>query len=438
MAAVSKSQRRANQDARITPSYVRHLRIFLSSPGDVPAERKIALEVISQLQYEPHLRGRLFLEPVAWDNPGAGTVMRATISPQEAIDQGLPQPADCDIVIVIFWARMGTPLRDPPYHKANGEPYYSGAEWEYENAMGVARLNKCDEDTSDKARPEVVVYRRMQKPSLDPDAPDFEEKLEQYKRLKRFFAQFRDPGTGANLRGLNEYKKPEDFRRQFTSHLRILVDQLLTASAPLPMQPSSPSLELWRGSPFPGLRAFTEQDAPIFFGRGPDTDALVERINSHRFVAVVGASGSGKSSLVWAGLIPRLEANAIRSEHASSRDWLWLRITPGGAGDNPFMALAVELSRPTGTNMKPHLDREPRDLAGELAAKPEALCQLIPQILSGRPGWAELLLFIDQFEELVTVVADRYRAPFAEICRRRWQEGDSGRSLPCVPISITR
>jgi hypothetical protein len=86
-------------------------RIFLSSPGDVPAERKIALEVIDQLQYEPHFRGKVSLEPVAWDDPGAGTVMRATITPQEAIDQGLTRPADCDIVVVIFWARMGTQRR---------------------------------------------------------------------------------------------------------------------------------------------------------------------------------------------------------------------------------------------------------------------------------------------------------------------------------------
>ncbi|MGH9453564.1 MAG: hypothetical protein ACRD2O_06295 [Terriglobia bacterium] len=141
----------------------------LSSPGDVPAKRQIALEVIEQLQYEPHLRGKVFLQPVAWDKPGAGTVMRATITPQEAIDRGLPKPAKCDIVVVIFWARMGTPLPNPPYHKANGEPYYSGAEWEYENALESASQHK---------RPEVVVYRRMEKVLLDPGAADFKERVE--------------------------------------------------------------------------------------------------------------------------------------------------------------------------------------------------------------------------------------------------------------------
>ncbi|MGH9455461.1 MAG: hypothetical protein ACRD2O_15990, partial [Terriglobia bacterium] len=163
-----------------------------------------------------------------------------------------------------------------------------------------------------------------------------------------------------------------------------------------------------RGSPFPGLRAFTDRDAPIFFRRGRETDELVDRINHNRFVTVVGASGSGKSSLVWAGLIPRLEANAISSEHTGSKDWMWLRMTPGAVGDNPFMALAVKL--------RPYLHGcEARDIAEKLAAEPGALGQLIPQILNGRPDWAELLLFIDQFEELVTVVPADYRAPFAEM-----------------------
>src|SRR5262245_49665670 len=89
---------------------VRHFRIFLSSPSDVPEERQIAREVIKQLQGEPQFRDKVYLEAVAWDDPGAGTPMLATKSPQAAIDEGLPTPADCDLVVVIFWARMGTPL----------------------------------------------------------------------------------------------------------------------------------------------------------------------------------------------------------------------------------------------------------------------------------------------------------------------------------------
>jgi formylglycine-generating enzyme required for sulfatase activity/energy-coupling factor transporter ATP-binding protein EcfA2 len=162
------------------------------------------------------------------------------------------------------------------------------------------------------------------------------------------------------------------------------------------------------GSPFPGLRAFTDKDAPIFFGREGEIDDLTDRINRNRFVTVVGASGSGKSSLVGAGLIPRLAANGIRSAHTASGDWLWLRLTPGGVGDNPFMALAVKL--------EPYLPGlEARDIAKKLEADPKALTQLIPQVLRGKPDSSELLLFIDQLEELVTMVRASYRAPFAEM-----------------------
>ena len=70
----------------------------------------------------------------------------------------------------------------------------------------------------------------------------------------------------------------------------------------------------WNSSqpPYPGLEAFTEDDAGVFFGRDREIRDLVGRLNpsaparAHRFVAVIGPSGSGKSSLVRAGLLPAL------------------------------------------------------------------------------------------------------------------------------------
>ena len=91
----------------------------------------------------------------------------------------------------------------------------------------------------------------------------------------------------------------------------------------------------------PGLRAFTTEEGPIFFGRGREVDALIARLRepAQQFLAVVGASGTGKSSLIRAGLIPRLQDGAIEG----SQDWRVVTCTPGGLGDNPFLALAVEL-----------------------------------------------------------------------------------------------
>ncbi len=69
----------------------------------------------------------------------------------------------------------------------------------------------------------------------------------------------------------------------------------------------------WIGSPYPGLRDFTEDEAPIFFGRESEIESLLRLLAKSRFVAVVGASGSGKSSLVRAGVIPRLTTMPVGS-----------------------------------------------------------------------------------------------------------------------------
>jgi hypothetical protein len=152
--------------------------------------------------------------------------------------------------------------------------------------------------------------------------------------------------------------------------------------------------ELWKGSPFPGLRAFMPDDAPIFFGRGRETDELVARLGDP-FTCVVGAPGVGKSSLVGAGLLPRLTNDGVEG----GANWPWIRFTPG---DNPFLSLADALIR----KLPIFKDRLPHDLAAALAEQPAAVSSLIA---------AALLLFIDQFEELFTLTAARYRAPFVAL-----------------------
>ncbi len=91
----------------------------------------------------------------------------------------------------------------------------------------------------------------------------------------------------------------------------------------------------WTDSPYPGLLSFTSAQAPIFFGRGKETQQLAERLEdpAQRIIAVIGASGSGKSSLVAAGLIPRIEPWS----------WPWIRLTPAELNDDPFLALASAL-----------------------------------------------------------------------------------------------
>ena len=73
--------------------------------------------------------------------------------------------------------------------------------------------------------------------------------------------------------------------------------------------------------PFPGLRPFAYQDREFFFGRQDQIYALYRLIDRFRFITVVGSSGSGKSSLVRAGLLPLLD---VETREAGGHNWVWL------------------------------------------------------------------------------------------------------------------
>ena len=122
---------------------------------------------------------------------------------------------------------------------------------------------------------------------------------------------------------------------------------------------------------------------------------------------MLGASGSGKSSLVAAGLIPQLQANAI----AGSQDWPWLEFTPGGAEGDPYPILAARL--------EPLLQsqgwRGPEILKTLRAEHGYGLSELAEQVLANRPSQTELLLFVDQFEELFTLTREALRQPFVQL-----------------------
>ena len=366
-----------------------HLHIFLSSPGDVIRERQLAREVIDRIQSEKLYRDRFKLEVVAWDKPGAGTRMPAHLEPQEAINRGLKRPSECEVVIVIFWARMGTPLSEN-HLKPDGSRYRSGTEYEFLDGFNAA---------NEAGKPEVWVYRRGQAPSVQLDDPEHDQKKKQWDLVKEFFAEFRNP-DGSYRIFCKEYEEPsgfkdlldEDLRDFITCYFKDLPQDKEEVSMPPDKPTWDPSLE-----PYPGLRAFNPEEALIFFGRGRETDELIGELNkpNKRLIAVVGASGSGKSSLVAAGMLPALGNNAIYG----SKDWIWLRFTPAEVGGNPFMALA--------NAFKPVLEKrgiQTRKMADILEADPGAAGTYFTLALDGKPEWAELLLFIDQFEEFFTLV----------------------------------
>jgi formylglycine-generating enzyme required for sulfatase activity len=195
------------------------VRIFLSSPGDVAEERTLARELIdSELPKFPHFREKIKFELIAWDDPAAQIPMLATETPQKSVNAARPRPATCDIVIVILWSRMGTPLPDS-MRKPNGEPYLSGTEWEYEDAVNSPL----------KPPPRVLVYRRSEEPTIGLRDPRKKEKEEQFERVEAFFTRFRNP-DGSLKGGVNGYATPDAFKPLLRQHLEELLYCLLPSA----------------------------------------------------------------------------------------------------------------------------------------------------------------------------------------------------------------
>src|SRR5690606_13826185 len=118
------------------------------------------------------MRGKFKFDVVAWDDQDSSVPMRATRSPQEAINDGLPRPSECELVLTLFWTRMGTPLPYPQYQKPDGSQYDSGTEWEFHDAL-LSNQNQ--------GKPDIFLYRRTERPLLSDSDPDFDVKISQRK-----------------------------------------------------------------------------------------------------------------------------------------------------------------------------------------------------------------------------------------------------------------
>ncbi|HEV7652329.1 MAG TPA: hypothetical protein VGP26_29600 [Actinophytocola sp.] len=137
-------------------------------------------------------------------------------------------------------------------------------------------------------------------------------------------------------------------------------------------------------APYAGLAPFRRGDADRFFGRDRLVGEVVARVRERRMVAVFGASGSGKSSVLMAGLLP-----ALASDQAADQAIVF---TPG---PRPLEECAVRLAGLVGAS--------PVRLAAEFAEDPRGLHLCVRQAVANRSDEADLVLVVDQFEELFTV-----------------------------------
>src|SRR5271166_179033 len=155
--------------------------------------------------------------------------------------------------------------------------------------------------------------------------------------------------------------------------------------------------------PYPGLAYFGPQDGALFFGRDAAIAQLEAAVARQKLTALAGASGSGKSSVVLAGLAPRLHARG---------GWRFSHFRVGAEADkNPFFALARALAPLLGITGVTEQMEEAQKLARSLASSGVNLPNVMGQCRAANPG-KRILLIADQFEEVFTIVSDeamRYR-----------------------------
>jgi WD40 repeat protein/serine/threonine protein kinase len=312
---------------------------------------------------------------------------------------------------------------------------------------------------------ELLVYRNGNDPTPPLEPKEARDEFgRQWDTLQKFFAGWEtdNPGIGHSVnlyRSLQEFE--EAFRNNFRQFLAARVGDRARGSS------SPPRIRRWRSSPFRGLSLFSFEHAPIFCGRtkavGEVLDAMEAQIRVDRpFVIVVGPSGSGKSSLVQAGVLPLLTQPGTIEGIG-----LWRRaVTRPGAGGSDgdcFDALAAALLEPAALPalQNPESLSGTRDLAGELREHADSVALRVRDALdhvarewtaacryqleeqerqfraSGRPGAADVLgrraerlnlpkprlaLVVDQLEELFTAgfsaeVRQDYIAALAGLAR---------------------
>jgi hypothetical protein len=150
------------------------LKVFVASPGDVGAERQILEEVIAGLAREPHIKLFAALTPGLYERV-VPPVQSA--SGQQAVEEYMMRPADCDVMVAVFGNRLGTPMRDE-----KGHAHPSGSAYEVKSAL--------------KALPgsRILLYRSR----LAPVPPD-EQGAAQLQALERFLEEIREGEHGQRL-----------------------------------------------------------------------------------------------------------------------------------------------------------------------------------------------------------------------------------------------
>ncbi|MGA2815694.1 MAG: tetratricopeptide repeat protein, partial [Xanthobacteraceae bacterium] len=396
-------------------------RLFVSSPGDVMVERRRVENVVSRLNGE--FAGVARLEAIRWE-----TEFYQAYSTFQA---QIPPSTECDLVIGILKWRLGTELPPDFAEKLpNGQPFPSGTAYEI-----LAAIEKRQKGGK---LPDIYVFRFAgSSPSVAVEDPNRARIEHDWQVLKGFFQQWFLTEQGHFKAAFNPYTSEDDFEAQLEKLLRNWVADKVAGGRVVRWP-----IEV-KGSPFRGLAAFGAKHTSVFFGRSHDTTRAVDlwREAGNRgspYLLVVGASGSGKSSLVRAGVIPRLTTPGVIKEVDV---WRIAVMRPGDSPAGPFAALATALMQDEAGLPKEEEGRgpalpeigqgdskTPAEFASVLrhadAAAVKPIVNALTRVAAGehdrerysREVRCDLVLLIDQFEELFAAsVSEAERTGFIDL-----------------------
>jgi cellulose biosynthesis protein BcsQ len=381
----ARGERPGDMADHMVRSDVRTVRVFVSSPADVIPERERVSRILSRLDAE--FAGSAQFMTIRWEQEfySAGRTFQAQIA----------SPAEADLAVFIFWSRAGTVLPSE-FHRADGTSYISGTEYELETALQGSRAH---------GTPDVFVYRKTAKIVFEADGT--EQRQAGLQALEALWTRVFRTEDGQFRSAFSTFESTDEFEELLERHIRKWAQDRVGPRAG----------KLWAMSPFRGLAPFLEEHAPVFFGRRRQVDQLRDRLIEFHgrgcpFLLLLGASGSGKTSLLRAGLLPRLLAPGSVPEVE-----LWQRalvFRPHELLPNTALRLAQLLLEHV-PSLSEGDARSPERLAQLLASNPEEAAGLLKAALarsdarrsqaSDRARALRLLLILDQLEEIFAVPA---------------------------------
>ena len=275
------------------------IRVFPSSSSDVQEERAAVSRVIARLSVTYAEFVNLQVDP--WESH--------FYEANRGFQQGIEAMSQYDVVVGIFWKRLGTPLSTQQMRRADGSAYESGTVFEIETAL---------ESSAITGRPSVLVFRRTS-PVLFTEQGVDAERAQKIALDAWWIRTFRD-ATGSFVRGYQEYDSVDAFEQDLEA---ALVEWMVKRK-------TVPAGPMWnvedRGSPYPGLMAYDERWASVYFGRSlaaaqalDELLSVAQRPGRLPVLFIVGPSGCGKSSLALAGLVPRITKGVVGYEQTQWR-----------------------------------------------------------------------------------------------------------------------